>query len=101
MPETVSFPIRMSAGLKKALQQASELTDFSLQDLARLALKIGLEDMRRCNYDLAGAIVDKSEATKESQRSGLMLAAETTESPRAPAQSPTVYQAPKAKQRAS
>ncbi len=66
MPHEISFPIRMSKALKKALDDAGKLMTppLSGQDTARLALFIGLDDLKRCGYNLAAAIVDKATAAQ-------------------------------------
>lgn len=56
--QTVSFPVRLPQELDAKLNAAAELLDLSKQALMRLCLGIGLEHIRRCDYDLASAILD-------------------------------------------
>lgn len=56
--KSASFPIRMPAELESQLEHAVALTGLSKQDVIRLCIRIGLEDLRRCNFDLARAIVE-------------------------------------------
>lgn len=61
----VSAPIRMSAEMLEKVQQASEKTGISQADILRLCLSIGLEDLRRINYDLTGVILNASRQQQE------------------------------------
>jgi hypothetical protein len=58
-------PIAIPNDLAEKVQIAAELTHLSKQDIMKLAMRIGLEDLRRCNYDIAGAVVDRSDAAKD------------------------------------
>lgn len=51
-------PIRVDAALEAKIEEAARLTGMAKSDLMRLAMRIGLEDLRRIDYDIAGAIVD-------------------------------------------
>lgn len=62
-PKKVSAPLRMSPELLEKVQLASDRTGISQADILRLCLAIGLEDLRRIGYDLAGAVLDTSRQT--------------------------------------
>jgi metal-responsive CopG/Arc/MetJ family transcriptional regulator len=59
-PDAMPVPINMPRALLDKIEEAAALTGLSRQDVIRLAVRIGLEDLRRCNFDIAGAIVDKA-----------------------------------------
>jgi hypothetical protein len=52
--------IRLKATLVAQLTHAADELELSLHDTMRQCMKIGLEDLKRCNYNLAGAIVDQA-----------------------------------------
>lgn len=54
--------IRLKGSLVEHLTQAANQLDLSLHDTMRQCMKIGLEDLRRCDYDLAGAVVTQAHA---------------------------------------
>ena len=56
----VSAPIRMSPELLEKVRIASERTGIAQADILRICLAIGLEDLRRINYDISGAILNQS-----------------------------------------
>lgn len=51
-PKMVSAPIRMSPDLAAKVEEAKRLTGLSQADILRLALAIGLEDLRRVGFDI-------------------------------------------------
>lgn len=53
-------PIAIPNELHEMIEKASKLAGLSKQDTMRLAMRIGLADLERCNYDLAGAILDRA-----------------------------------------
>lgn len=61
MPNTpkkvVSAPLRISPELKEKLDQASEALGIKQAEVMRLALDIGLADLRSINWDIAGAVL--------------------------------------------
>jgi predicted DNA-binding protein len=71
----VSAPIRMSPELLAKVQIASERTGISQADILRLCLSIGLEDLRRIDYDLPGSILS---AARQQQAPHLKVAEEPT-----------------------
>lgn len=56
---TASFPLRLPAELDSAIEEMALKLHLSKADAARFALALGVEDMRRINYDVAGAVLDK------------------------------------------
>lgn len=56
-------PILIPPDLADKIDQVSTFTGMSKAEIMRLAMRIGLEDLRRCNYDIAGAIVDQAQAS--------------------------------------
>jgi len=50
----------MDERLMSKVEHAMEATGLSQAEILRMALAVGLEDMRRINYDLAGAIVNQA-----------------------------------------
>ncbi len=57
-PRKVSQPIRIDAELEAKIEEAARMTSLSKADVMRLAMRIGFEDLRRINYDIAGAVLD-------------------------------------------
>jgi DNA-binding MurR/RpiR family transcriptional regulator len=57
-PRKVSQPIRIDADLEAKIEEAARMTSLSKADVMRLAMRIGFEDLRRINYDIAGAVLD-------------------------------------------
>lgn len=57
-------PIALPNALLDKIQKVAGLTGRSQQDIMRLAMEVGLEDLKRINYDLGSAVVDASERTK-------------------------------------
>lgn len=55
------IPIAMPNALAEKIKNVCDITDLKQQEVIRLAIAIGLEDMKRANYDIAGAIVDAAE----------------------------------------
>jgi hypothetical protein len=60
IPSTIKF----SPELQEKIAEAAKITGLPKQELIRLCTAIGIEDLRRINYDIAGAIVDKAKAMK-------------------------------------
>lgn len=57
-PKKVSAPIRMSPELLEKVAEASRRTGLAQADILRLALAIGLEDLKKIDYKIEGAISD-------------------------------------------
>lgn len=55
---TRSFPIRIPERLMAKITQAAELLDIKQQEVMRLAMEIGLEDLARIQHHPASAIVE-------------------------------------------
>lgn len=58
---TVSFPVRMPKSLGQQVKEMCEQTGLSQQDVMRLALRVGLNDMKNVGADLAKLIAEASE----------------------------------------
>jgi predicted DNA-binding protein len=56
--ESKPVPIRIEPELDAKIEEAARLTGMSKADVMRLAMRIGFEDLRRINYDIAGAVLD-------------------------------------------
>lgn len=69
----VSAPIRMSPDLLEKVRIASDRTGIAQADILRICLAIGLEDLRRIDYDIATAILESS---RREQNSRLQIAEE-------------------------
>jgi len=75
-PSTVKFP---QSTLDK-IDLAAEITGLPKQEIIRLCTAIGLEDLRRIDYDLAGTVVDMVRGpVKKREASGLKVAEDKTE----------------------
>jgi DNA-binding MurR/RpiR family transcriptional regulator len=54
--KTTPVPIRIEPELDAKIEEAARLTGLSKADVMRLAMRIGFEDLRKIDYDLAGII---------------------------------------------
>jgi hypothetical protein len=52
------LPIRFPEELMERVQSVAESLGMSVADTIRLATRVGLEDLKRVNYDLAQLVVD-------------------------------------------
>jgi hypothetical protein len=64
--------IRLDDRLMEKIKEATERTGLSQQDIMRLTLAIGIEDLKRLNWDLAGTLSraanpGKNEASDDDQ----------------------------------
>jgi len=80
---TKSIPVRMDDELRAEIRNAAEMMSWQDQDVIRLAVKIGLEKLRRVKFDLASAVLDASQEERTRRSDDLALAAE--DSPEYPA----------------
>lgn len=55
-PKKVSAPLRLSPELMAKVKLACEITGESQADILRIALGMGLEDLKRLNYDIHGTL---------------------------------------------
>lgn len=55
--KTTPVPLRIEPELDAKIEEAARLTGLSKADVMRLAMRIGFEDLRTINYDIAGAVV--------------------------------------------
>ncbi|MGJ8644895.1 MAG: hypothetical protein ACSHX9_15925 [Luteolibacter sp.] len=67
MGKEKSFPstVKFSPELQKKIAIAAEKMELPKQEVIRLSAAIGLEKLRRINYDLAAAVVEKAKVSKE------------------------------------
>lgn len=64
-PKKVSAPIRMDPELLEKVKMASKKTGLAQADVMRLCLAIGLEDLKRVDYDLAKVIAEAANQQRE------------------------------------
>lgn len=69
------IPLAVPDELLHRLDEVAARMGRTRAQIMRDAIEIGLEDLRRCGYDLAGAVVDKA---RGAQRGLLPIAAEKT-----------------------
>jgi adenylyl- and sulfurtransferase ThiI len=74
IPSTIKF----SPELQEKIAEAARITGLPKQEIIRLCTAIGIEDLRRINYDIAGAIVDKAKPIKQDPVSYLKVAEDET-----------------------
>lgn len=55
-PDEKIIPVRIEADLDQKIQEASELTKLSKQDIMRLCMRIGLVDLKAAEHDLPGIV---------------------------------------------
>ncbi len=58
------IPLAVPDELLNRLDEVALRMGRTRAQVMRDAIEIGLEDLRRCNYDLAGAVVDKAHAAR-------------------------------------
>ena len=58
-------PIRIPVKLLREIDAASSEIEMSKQETIRIAIRVGLERLRRVNYDLAGSVNDAAEKKEE------------------------------------
>ena len=58
------IPLAVPDELLNRLDEAALRMGRTRAQIMRDAIEIGLEDLRRCDYDLAGAVVDKAHAAR-------------------------------------
>ena len=59
-PKKVSAPIRLAPEMIEKVAIAAQKMGRSQAEVLRLALEVGLEDLGRCDFDLAKVIVDQA-----------------------------------------
>jgi predicted DNA-binding protein len=69
------IPLAVPDELLNRLDEVAARMGRTRAQIMRDAIEIGLEDLRRCDYDLAGAVVDKAHAARAKL---LPIAAEKT-----------------------
>lgn len=77
---TKTIPLRVDDEFLALVKEASAIMHWPDVDVMRLAMKIGLEKLKRINYDVAGVICDQTENEEKGAHLGkihpLPLAAE-------------------------
>jgi len=58
------MPFRCDDELREKIDTAAEMTGLSKADIMRLAMQIGLIDLKRINYELAQVVSDKADEKK-------------------------------------
>lgn len=66
--ESKPVPIRIEPELDAKIEEAARLTGMSKAEVMRLAMRIGFEDLRRINYDIAGAVLDAAKPAAPIER---------------------------------
>lgn len=56
LPKKVSAPIRMDPTLMESVKLAASRTSLSQADIMRLCLSMGLEDLRRLDFQIAATL---------------------------------------------
>lgn len=74
LPTTIKF----SPKLQAKVEEAGRRMGLPKQEIIRLCTAIGLEDLRRINFDLASAVVDKAKPS-ETSHSHLRVAEDEAE----------------------
>lgn len=59
--KVMTSPIRMTPNLLAKITEASDKTGLSQADIIRLAISVGIEDMRKLKFDLTKLISDAAE----------------------------------------
>ena len=77
-PKKVSAPIRMSPELMEKVTEAANLTGMAQADIMRLAIQMGLEDLRRINYNIGKCVSDAAHDIRQNETNytGLSMVAE-------------------------
>ena len=86
IPSTVKF----SPDLQKKIDEAANLTGLPKQEIIRLCTAIGLEDLRKLNWDIAGALSQAAESKRQGN-APLLKVAETPDKEPMPKQVPVKY----------
>jgi len=81
-PKKVSAPIRMSPELAEKVAEATRMTGLAQADILRLALAIGLEDLKKVNFDLPRLVSNaaRPELSEDPSKSRSALTREKTSS---------------------
>lgn len=63
-PKRVSAPIRLDPELLEKVKEAAKKTGLAQADVMRLCLAIGIEDLRRVNFDLVKLVADAAQVER-------------------------------------
>lgn len=55
-PKKATIPVRVDDALQKKIAEASKMTGLAQADIIRLCTAMGIEDLRRVDWDLAGTL---------------------------------------------
>ena len=92
------IPLAVPDELLNRLDEAALRMGRTRAQIMRDAIEIGLEDLRRCGYDLAGAVVDKAQALRPAAAMLPIAAEKTAPTPGTPPAERVTY--PAARKRA-
>ncbi len=87
------IPLALPTALLSKLDETAALMNRTRAQLIRDTIEIGLEDLRRCGYSIAAAVVDKAHSAVAPQLESLPLpkVAEDSSSEPVPDRSPADY----------
>lgn len=88
--DSKSIPIRIDAALLRKIEEAARLTGLPKQEIIRLCTAIGIEDLRKLNWDIAGTISKAAESQVQGN-APLLKVAETPDKEPMPKQVPVKY----------
>ena len=78
-PKTRTIPLRLSPETVDRIAEAARLTGLAQSDLMRLAMAIGIEDLKKVNFDLAKLVSDAANPSESGQLRALRAAEEVRE----------------------
>jgi len=85
------IPLALPTALLSKLDETAALMNRTRAQLIRDTIEIGLEDLRRCGYSIAAAVVDKAHSTAPLDSLPLPKVAEDSTSEPVPDRSPADY----------
>lgn len=85
------IPLALPNALLSKLDETAALMSRTRAQLIRDTIEIGLEDLRRCGYNIAAAVVDKAHSTAPLESLPLPKVAEDSSTDPVPDRSPTDY----------
>lgn len=85
------IPLALPTALLSKLDKTAALMNRTRAQLIRDTIEIGLEDLRRCGYNIAAAVVDKAHSTAPLESLPLPKVAEDSSTDPVPDRSPADY----------
>lgn len=85
------IPLALPTALLSKLDETAALMHRTRAQLIRDTIEIGLEDLRRCGYNIAAAVVDKAHSTAPLESLHLSKVAEDSAKDPVPDRSPADY----------